>query len=122
MSLPTISPSDAKRLLGEGAILVDIREADEHAREKIPGARLMPLSTLDEADFALHDGKPVVFHCKSGARTQGNASRLASKAEGTSVDSRILNTSGRRRDCSGEKLISCHREKGLRWGVRSLKP
>ena len=36
MPLPSIDPVSAKRLLDEGAILVDIREADEHAREKIP--------------------------------------------------------------------------------------
>jgi rhodanese-related sulfurtransferase len=80
MSLPKISPTEARRLLERGAILVDIREADEHAREKIAGARHLPLSRLDEADLALHQGRPVIFHCKSGARTAGHASRLAQKA------------------------------------------
>jgi rhodanese-related sulfurtransferase len=80
MSLPTISAEDAKRLVEEGALLVDIREPDEHAREKIAGARLLPLSKLDEADLALHQGKPVLFHCRSGARTLANAPRLAAKA------------------------------------------
>jgi len=80
MSLPTISPAQARRLLAQGALLVDIREADEHAREKIAGARLLPLSKLDEADLAVHEGKPVLFHCKSGARTLANAPRLAAKA------------------------------------------
>ena len=80
MSLPKISPEQAKRLLDQGALLVDIRETDEHAREKIAGARLLPLSKLDEADLAVHEGKPVVFHCKSGGRTLANAARLAAKA------------------------------------------
>ncbi len=80
MSLRTITPAHAKRLLEKGAILVDIREADEHAREKIQGARHLPLSQLDEADFALREGKAVIFHCRSGARTVGNAQKLASKA------------------------------------------
>ena len=79
MSLPKISPAEAERLLHQGAILVDIREADERAREKLTGAHHMPLSKLDEADFAVHEGKPVIFHCRSGARTMGNASRLAQK-------------------------------------------
>lgn len=79
MSLRTIKPSEARRLLDSGAILIDIREPDEHAREKIPGARHMPLSKLDETDLAVHQGKPVIFHCKSGARTQANAPRLAGK-------------------------------------------
>ena len=81
MSLLTISPSQARLLLEGGAVLVDIREADEHTRERIAGARSLPLSKLDEADLAAHEGKPVLFHCKSGARTLANASRLASKAE-----------------------------------------
>jgi rhodanese-related sulfurtransferase len=67
-------------MLSQGAILVDIREADERARAHIPGTRHMPLSKLDEADVALHEGKPVIFHCRSGARTLANAPRLAARA------------------------------------------
>ena len=82
MFLPKIAPLDAKRLLDQGAILVDIREADEHAREKVLGAHHLALSSLDQADLALHEGRPIIFHCKSGARTMGNASRLAQKVGG----------------------------------------
>lgn len=81
-SLPTISPQRAKQMLDQGAILVDIREPDEHARARIAGASLMPLSQLDDADLSVHRGRPVVFHCKSGARTLGNAPRLAEKSAG----------------------------------------
>ncbi len=80
MSLPRISPTEARRLLDRGAILIDIREADERAREQIAGARHLPLSRLDEADLALHEGRPVIFHCKSGARTAGHSPRLAQKS------------------------------------------
>jgi rhodanese-related sulfurtransferase len=79
MTLKTVTPEHAKRLLGEGAVLVDIREADEHARERIPGAHHLPLSKLDRAQIALHEGKPVIFHCRSGARTLANAPRLADR-------------------------------------------
>jgi rhodanese-related sulfurtransferase len=82
MSLPAIKPAEARRLFDSGALLIDIREADEHAREKIPGARHLPLSKLDETDLAVHQGKPVIFHCKSGVRTQANAPRLAGKVAG----------------------------------------
>ena len=79
--LNTITPDEAARLLREGgATLVDVREADEHARERIPGARNLPLSRLEEAELAVHQGKPVLFHCRSGARTAGNADRLVAKA------------------------------------------
>lgn len=82
MSLPKISPAEARRLLQEGAILVDIREADERARERLTGTYHLPLSELDEADLSLHEGKPVIFHCRSGARTAAHAPRLAEKVVG----------------------------------------
>ena len=66
MSLPRISPAKAKDLLDQGAILIDIREADEHAREKVIGARHLPLSRLDEADLALHKGRPLFFTARAG--------------------------------------------------------
>jgi rhodanese-related sulfurtransferase len=77
MTLRSIDPTAAKRLIDDGAVLVDIREADEHAREHIPGGRHLALSTLDDADLAAHRGRAVIFHCRSGARTRGSAGRLA---------------------------------------------
>ena len=65
--------------MNEGAALVDIREADEHARERIPGARNVALSKLDEADIAARHGQTVILHCRSGARTTSNSARLAAK-------------------------------------------
>ncbi len=59
MSVTTASPEKAKQLLDSGAILVDIREADEHAREKIPGARHLPLSKLEEMELAVHRGTAI---------------------------------------------------------------
>ena len=80
MSLPTITPAQAKRLLEGGSILIDIREADEYARENIPGARHVPLSELDQADLAAQPGQTVIFHCRSGARTRNHGARLAARA------------------------------------------
>lgn len=34
-NLQTVSPTGAAELIRQGAVLVDIREADEHARESI---------------------------------------------------------------------------------------
>lgn len=80
MALATISATEARRLMDQGAILVDIREADEHARESIPGARHLPVSRLAEAELAVPPGRAVVFHCRSGARTLGSAHALADLA------------------------------------------
>jgi rhodanese-related sulfurtransferase len=75
--------------LDQGGVLIDIREFDEHAREKVPGAHHLPLSKLDEADLAVHHGKPVVFHCRSGARTLANRRRLAGKL-GSGCDAYVV--------------------------------
>ena len=78
-SLNPITAENLKRRLDAGdAILIDIRETDEHAREHIVGARLAPLSAIDSHDFDRELGKAAVFHCKSGMRTQANAARLLS--------------------------------------------
>ena len=75
--LNPITAQELKRRLGAGdAVLIDIREKDEHAREHIQGARLAPISAIDDHDFDPDHGKVAVFHCKSGMRTQANAARL----------------------------------------------
>lgn len=77
MNLAKITPHEAKRLIDRGATLIDIRGADEHAREHIPGARNWPLGERSK----LGASAPVVFHCRSGARTSANAERLAAAAD-----------------------------------------
>ena len=75
----SLDPREAKRRLDEGrAILVDIRDANEYAREHILGARLVPLDALDTHDFDRDraSGKAAIFHCQSGRRTAANAARL----------------------------------------------
>lgn len=80
MTIPALTPVEARRLLDEGsAVLVDIREPMEHAREAIPGAKLCPLSRLDQTTLsALAGGNSpaIIFHCQGGKRTSDNADRL----------------------------------------------
>jgi rhodanese-related sulfurtransferase len=49
MSLKPISPQAARDLLSQGAVLIDIRGADEHAREHIAAARHVPMEHLKGA-------------------------------------------------------------------------
>jgi rhodanese-related sulfurtransferase len=77
-----IPPQHAAELMRGGAVVVDIREADEHAAERIPGAAHRPLSGLPEAAPVAEAGQPVVFHCKMGNRTMINADELAPLAPG----------------------------------------
>jgi rhodanese-related sulfurtransferase len=79
-TIPLLSSLEVKRRLETGdAVLIDIREHDEHAREHILGARLAPLSAIGAHDFDRDHGKAVVFHCKSGMRTQANAAKLLAR-------------------------------------------
>ena len=72
MSLTPISAADAQSMIAKGAALVDIREPDEHARARIPGARSMPLARLEK----IQNVPAVIWHCRSGMRTQANAGAL----------------------------------------------
>jgi rhodanese-related sulfurtransferase len=58
------------------AILVDVREPDEYAREHIAGARLMPLSRFDRAALPATGGKTVVLQCNSGNRSRQLAEQM----------------------------------------------
>lgn len=78
MTLKPISPKQAADLASRGAVLVDIRERDEHARERIPFARHEPLSQIGKSEAVPADAQVVIFHCRSGARTKANEARLAS--------------------------------------------
>lgn len=80
MACTVISAEEAKRRIDRGAVLVDVREADEFAREHVPGAVNCPVSRLGGA--APVPAGPVVFHCRSGARTAAQADRLAGAAQG----------------------------------------
>ncbi len=77
MSLPTISPKDAKRLIDQGGTLIDIRGADERTREQIPGSHHDPLTNLSELSGV---ASPIIYHCRSGLRTAQNAGRLRAAA------------------------------------------
>ena len=50
------------------ADLYDVREPAEFAAERIPGSRLVPLSSFDPAAIGGGAGRRAVLHCKSGVR------------------------------------------------------
>jgi rhodanese-related sulfurtransferase len=80
MSLKTISPAQARDLMNDGAVLVDIRDADEHAREHIPGATHLPLSEIKPGRPELENERAVIYHCRSGNRTMANGEALKEAA------------------------------------------
>jgi rhodanese-related sulfurtransferase len=50
-------------------VLVDVREASEHAEERIQGAHLHPLSSFNPAALPIAHDKQIVLHCGSGKRS-----------------------------------------------------
>ncbi len=76
MALKSISPDTARQLIGIGAVLVDIRGADEHARERIAESCHLPMEQLAQGVALIEGASAVIFHCRSGTRTQMNAQRL----------------------------------------------
>lgn len=64
MTLQPVTPAEARRLIADGAKLVDIRDPDEYARAHIPGAINAPLAGISHLDTDLNAGDcAVVFHC-----------------------------------------------------------
>jgi len=82
MAIQSVTPEQAHQLIANGALLFDIREGDEHARERIAQARNVSLATLGQSPLPTNGARAVIFHCRSGARTGANANRLAAAASG----------------------------------------
>lgn len=81
MSLHPLTPHDAQMRIAKGTRLIDVRERDEHLRERIAGAGCVPASAFPASLET--EGDDVIFHCRSGARTQAHAARLAASVTGT---------------------------------------
>ncbi|MFI9386175.1 adenylyltransferase/sulfurtransferase MoeZ [Kutzneria sp. NPDC052558] len=76
----TITPLELKQKIdaGEDFLLVDVREPHEYEIVKIPGSVLIPKDRIlsGEAFAELPQDKPLVLHCKSGARSAEALSAL----------------------------------------------
>lgn len=65
-----VSPEEVRKLLDEDAIvLIDVREPYEHDAGRIEGARHVEIPALTAAAAELDSERPVVFYCRSGARS-----------------------------------------------------
>lgn len=58
-------------------VVLDIREPDEYARERIDGSINIPLSQWDQLDHTLFQDKIVLVHCQSGNRTMQAQHKLS---------------------------------------------
>ena len=85
------SPKAVAEALRAGtALLIDVREPDEYAKERIAGARLLPLSRFDPASLTASAGQTIVVHCRSGRRSADAVARCtALRAAGVPVVSML---------------------------------
>ena len=80
-----LMPEDVAKGLAEGTVLlVDVRELNETAVERYPGAAIVPLSCFDPAQIPDPEGKTVVFGLlernTTGRKSRVKAAVLAARA------------------------------------------
>ena len=77
-TVPSIAPKDAAAALGAAAttaepatrpLLVDVREADEFAAERVDGAVLLPISQFVARFRELPRDRPLLMLCAAGSRS-----------------------------------------------------
>jgi sulfur-carrier protein adenylyltransferase/sulfurtransferase len=66
-----ISATELKQKMdaGEDVQLVDVRNPDEHAFAKIPGAKLIPLGEIVKRMKELDPNRELILQCKMGGRS-----------------------------------------------------
>ena len=69
--LPAVDVKQAAALQGSGALLLDVREADEYVQGHAPGSTLIPLGQLAQRlkEISPFKNQRVVLICRSGRRS-----------------------------------------------------
>jgi adenylyltransferase/sulfurtransferase len=83
-AIRSIEPADLARILQSGGDVdvVDVREEYEWNIARIPGARLVPLRTLEDKIDSFDPERATVIYCRTGARSMRAAQLLASAGVG----------------------------------------
>lgn len=78
----TITPTELYEQLQDdnAPLVVDVRSPEEYEYNgHIAGSRLLPLPALRQRSSELPQDRPLVFVCRSGARSQAACEQLASQ-------------------------------------------
>lgn len=70
-AIPEIGVEEARAMIRSGALLIDVREAEE-LREtgRLTGALHRPLSTFGKEASALPRDRPIILYCRTGRRSR----------------------------------------------------
>jgi rhodanese-related sulfurtransferase len=72
-----VSRDEARKLIDEGAQLVDVRAEHEWEAGRIAGAKHVPLAELAERTGEIDPERPVVLYCRGGTRSTMATDALA---------------------------------------------
>ena len=72
-----VSREEARKMVAEGAQLIDVRADHEWEAGRISGATHVPLAQLPERLGEIDKDRPVVLYCRGGNRSSMAAAALA---------------------------------------------
>jgi rhodanese-related sulfurtransferase len=72
-----VTPEEARRLAEEGALLLDVREAEEWVAGHAPDASHLPMSALSDRAAEIPQDRVVVCVCRVGGRSAAVTDALA---------------------------------------------
>jgi rhodanese-related sulfurtransferase len=72
-----VSREEARKLIEEGAELLDVRADHEWGAGRIAGAKHLPLAEMAERTGELDPERPVVLYCRGGNRSSMATDALA---------------------------------------------
>ncbi|WJE15617.1 rhodanese-like domain-containing protein [Halobacillus sp. ACCC02827] len=73
--MKTMTAKEVEQQLSEALNIIDVREDEEVAEGKIPGAAHIPLGFIEERAVELDKDTPYIMVCRSGGRS-GRASEI----------------------------------------------
>ncbi|WP_062515011.1 rhodanese-like domain-containing protein [Halobacillus sp. KGW1] len=73
--MKTMTAKEVEQQLSEALNIIDVREDEEVAEGKIPGAAHIPLGFIEKRAVELDKDKPYIMVCRSGGRS-GRASEI----------------------------------------------
>ncbi len=96
-----IGAQDVVRLMNQGAIVLDVRSAEDYAAGHIRGARSVPSAQLADSldSIKRYKDKPVVVYCEQGVSAAGAMRTLAQQGF-----ARVVNLRGGLRAWRAEHL------------------
>lgn len=77
-SARAVAPLEAKELLDQGTVMIDVRELSEWNHGHAPGAVHLPISKIQEQLHKIPKDGNIVVCCRSGSRSSAAVSFLLS--------------------------------------------